>query len=84
MRVVFAGTPEPALPALEAVAGSHHELVGVVTRPDAPSGRGRRMTLHPFRSGHFLGSGQADQVLEEAGLDGKSQFQAIRRYLEGA
>jgi len=48
------------------------------------SGRGRRMTLHPFRSGHFLGSGQADQVLEEAGLDGKSQFQAIRRYLEGA
>ncbi len=43
MRVVFAGTPEPALPALEAVAGSRHELVGVVTRPDAPAGRGRRL-----------------------------------------
>jgi methionyl-tRNA formyltransferase len=47
VRVVFAGTPEPALPALEAIAGSRHELVGVVTRPDAPSGRGRRMTASP-------------------------------------
>jgi transketolase len=48
------------------------------------SGRGRRMTLHPFRKGHFLGSGQAAQVLEEAELDGESQFKAIRRYLEKA
>jgi methionyl-tRNA formyltransferase len=47
MRVVFAGTPEPALPALEAIAGSAHELVGVVTRPDAPAGRGRRLTPSP-------------------------------------
>ncbi len=47
MRVVFAGTPEPALPALEAVADSAHELVGVVTRPDAPAGRGRRLTASP-------------------------------------
>jgi transketolase len=46
------------------------------------SARGRMMTLHPFRKGHFLGSGQADKVLEEAGLDGESQFKAIRRYLE--
>ncbi|MCU0593803.1 MAG: hypothetical protein MUC57_20380 [Desulfobacterales bacterium] len=48
------------------------------------SGRGRLTTLHPFRKGHFLGSGQADQVLAEAELDGDSQFNAIRRYLEGA
>jgi methionyl-tRNA formyltransferase len=47
VRVVFAGTPEPALPALEAVAASRHELVGVVTRPDAPSGRGRRLVASP-------------------------------------
>jgi transketolase len=46
------------------------------------SARGRSLTLHPFRKGHFLGSGQADKVLEEAGLDGESQFKAIRRYLE--
>ncbi len=47
MRVVFAGTPGPALPALEAVAASRHELVGVVTRPDAPAGRGRRLVASP-------------------------------------
>ena len=47
MRVVFAGTPDVAVPALEAVASSAHELVGVVTRPDAPSGRGRRLVVSP-------------------------------------
>ncbi|MGN6252510.1 MAG: methionyl-tRNA formyltransferase [Marmoricola sp.] len=47
MRVVFAGTPEVALPALAAVAASDHEVVGVVTRPDAPAGRGRRLTPSP-------------------------------------
>jgi methionyl-tRNA formyltransferase len=47
VRVVFAGTPEPALPSLEAIAASPHELVGVVTRPDAPAGRGRRLTPSP-------------------------------------
>ncbi|MCW2836577.1 MAG: methionyl-tRNA formyltransferase [Marmoricola sp.] len=47
MRVVFAGTPEVAVPALEAVAASRHELVGVVTRPDAPAGRGRKLLASP-------------------------------------
>ncbi|WP_395658709.1 methionyl-tRNA formyltransferase [Nocardioides sp.] len=47
MRVVFAGTPEVAVPSLDAIAASHHELVGVVTRPDAPSGRGRRLVSSP-------------------------------------
>lgn len=49
MRVVFAGTPEAAVPSLEAVAASSHELVGVVTRPDAPAGRGRRLEPSPVR-----------------------------------
>jgi methionyl-tRNA formyltransferase len=47
MRVVFAGTPEVALPALEAIAESSHELLAVVTRPDAPSGRGRKLVASP-------------------------------------
>jgi methionyl-tRNA formyltransferase len=47
MRLVFAGTPEVAVPALDAIAASDHELVGVVTRPDAPSGRGRKLTPSP-------------------------------------
>jgi methionyl-tRNA formyltransferase len=45
--VVFAGTPEVAVPALEAIAASSHDLVGVVTRPDAPAGRGRKLVASP-------------------------------------
>jgi transketolase len=45
------------------------------------SDRGRAHTLHPFAKGHFLGSGAGPMVLAEAGLDGKSQADAIRRYL---
>jgi methionyl-tRNA formyltransferase len=47
MRVVFAGTPDVALPSLRAVAASSHDLVGVVTRPDARAGRGRRLVPSP-------------------------------------
>lgn len=47
MRVVFAGTPQAAVPALLAVARSRHELIGVLTRPDAPAGRGRRLVASP-------------------------------------
>jgi transketolase len=46
------------------------------------SDRGRALTLHPFRKGHFLGSGQAHRVLAEAGLDGESQFRAIRSWVK--
>lgn len=45
MRLVLAGTPAVALPALDALVASRHEVVAVVTRPDARSGRGR--ALHP-------------------------------------
>lgn len=50
MRVVFAGTPEVALPSLEALVASHHEVVAVVTRPDAPAGRGRRLEPSPVKA----------------------------------
>ncbi|MCX7443794.1 methionyl-tRNA formyltransferase [Corynebacterium sp. P7003] len=45
MRLVFAGTPEPAVVALEKLLASDHEVLAVITRPDARRGRGR--TLHP-------------------------------------
>ena len=44
MRLVFAGTPDVALPSLRALLDSRHEVAAVVTRPDAPAGRGRRLT----------------------------------------
>jgi hypothetical protein len=42
---------------------------------------GRVHSLHPFRCRHFLGSGSGVMVMTEAGLDGTSQFEAIRAYL---
>jgi len=47
LRLVFAGTPAVTLPALDAIAASRHEIVAVVTRPDAPAGRGRRLVRSP-------------------------------------
>ncbi|WP_394620888.1 methionyl-tRNA formyltransferase [Lentzea sp. JNUCC 0626] len=48
MRLVFAGTPEVALPSLRAfIDSSRHDVVAVVTRPDAPSGRGRKLERSP-------------------------------------
>ncbi len=48
MRLVFAGTPEVAVPALDALlASDRHEVVAVVTRPDATAGRGRKLVASP-------------------------------------
>ncbi len=46
------------------------------------SEHGRAKTLHPFRKGHYLGSGQANMVLTEAGLDGENQYRAIASYVQ--
>lgn len=47
MRLVFAGTPAAAVPSLEALLGSRHEVAAVLTRPDAPAGRGLRLAPSP-------------------------------------
>ena len=43
MKLLFAGTPAAAIPSLEALLGSRHELIAVITQPPAPVGRGRQM-----------------------------------------
>jgi methionyl-tRNA formyltransferase len=47
MRLVFAGTPEAAVPALVQLLDSRHHVAAVVTRPDARSGRGRTVSPSP-------------------------------------
>ena len=47
MRILFGGTPDVAIPSLDSLVDSRHELVAVVTRPDAPSGRGKKLTASP-------------------------------------
>ena len=51
MRLVLAGTPETAVPSLLALLASRHEVVAVVTRPDARGGRGRTLAPSPGQGG---------------------------------
>jgi methionyl-tRNA formyltransferase len=50
LRVVFFGTPRFAVPTLEALLASSHQVVGVVTQPDRPRGRGQRVTPSPVKA----------------------------------
>ena len=49
LAVVFAGTPEFALPSLDAIAASRHRILSVYTQPDRPSGRGRHVAASPVK-----------------------------------
>ncbi len=49
MKILFAGTPEFAVSALEALIKSEHEIVAVYTQPDRPAGRGRKLTPSPVK-----------------------------------
>jgi methionyl-tRNA formyltransferase len=49
MRVLFWGTPEFSLPALRALTGEGHDVVGVVTQPDRPAGRGQQLAMSPVK-----------------------------------
>jgi methionyl-tRNA formyltransferase len=64
-RIVFAGSPEFAVPALEALAASRHGLVAVLTQPDRPAGRGRQLQASPVKQ-HALARGLP--VLQPASL----------------
>src|SRR3954471_8239553 len=49
LRIAFAGTPQFALPALGALLASRHQVVGVLTQPDRPAGRGRELRASPIK-----------------------------------
>ena len=50
MRIVFMGSPDFALPALQRLIDSEHELVAVYTQPDRPTGRGRKLAPPPVKT----------------------------------
>src|ERR1043165_4212308 len=49
LRIAFAGTPQFALPALRALLASRHAVVGVLTQPDRPAGRGQQLRASPVK-----------------------------------
>ncbi len=61
MRIVFFGSPAAALPSLEALLAAGHDLALVVTQPDKPAGRGRRLTPSPVKA---LALGRSLPVIE--------------------
>ena len=72
LRVAFAGTPQFAVPALQALLASRHTVVGVLTQPDRPQGRGRRLTPSPVKElalSAGLAVSQPDTLRTAAGLE---------------
>jgi methionyl-tRNA formyltransferase len=70
MRVAFAGTPQFAVPALAALLASRHQVVGVLTQPDRPKGRGQKLTASPIKDlalAHGLSVGQPATLRDESG-----------------
>ena len=78
LRVVFFGTPAFAVPTLEALLASRHPVVGVVTQPDRPRGRGRRVSDSPVKAA-AIAAGlpviQPDRLRDPAVLDTLRRWQ---------
>lgn len=79
MKIVFMGTPDFALPSLQALHRSAHEVVGVVTVADKPSGRGRKLRPSPvkqFALDHDLPLLQPEKLRNPAFLEALAAWQA--------
>ncbi|UCR89599.1 methionyl-tRNA formyltransferase [Mycetocola spongiae] len=68
MKIIFAGTPEVALPSLEALLGGDHDVIRVLSRPDAPLGRKRVLTPSPVAA---LAQERGIPVSKATRLDGE-------------
>jgi methionyl-tRNA formyltransferase len=69
MRVVFAGTPDFAVPVLKVLIESPHQVVGVYTQPDRPAGRGRQLKASPVKA---LAQEHGLSVFQPRGLKGQA------------
>jgi methionyl-tRNA formyltransferase len=75
LRIAFAGTPEFAVPTLRALANSPHRLVGVLTQPDRPAGRGRSVSAGPIK---HLALELGVVVAQPPSLKSESERQALK------
>ncbi len=76
LRVAFAGTPEFAVPPLAALASSPHTLVGVLTQPDRPAGRGRQLRASPVKRYAEQRGWPTDQPATLRTAEGRAQLVA--------
>ena len=78
MKTVFAGTPEFAVPALQALIDSRHSVAAVYTQPDRPAGRGRRPAASPVKQlaeRHGIEVRQPQTLKDEAARGGLRALQ---------
>lgn len=78
MRIVFAGTPEFAVPCLEAVLASGHELVAVYTQPDRPAGRGRALAASPVKQRALAAGVPVEQPENFKSIESRQRLAAYR------
>ncbi len=74
LKIIYAGTPEFAVPALASLLGSDHRVVAVYTQPDRPAGRGRKLQQSPvkvFARDHDL------PVLQPVNFNGRSEVDEL-------
>lgn len=77
LRVVYAGTPDFAVPALQALLDSTHEVVAVYCQPDRPAGRGRKLMFGPVKQ---LAVDAGVLVAQPLSLKGEEEQAVLRAY----
>jgi methionyl-tRNA formyltransferase len=78
LRVAFAGTPDFSVPALEALVASRHTVVGVLTQPDRPKGRGRQITAGPVKAAALAHGIPVAQPLTLKVPEGRAELESWR------
>ncbi|MCB0168950.1 MAG: methionyl-tRNA formyltransferase, partial [Anaerolineae bacterium] len=76
-RIVFMGTPDFAVPSLTALIDSDYELAAVVTQPDRPSGRGKRLTPPPVKT---VAEAAGIEVLQPRTLKSPEAFATLAEF----
>jgi len=78
LRIIFAGTPDFAVPALHRLLDRGYRPLAVLTQPDRPSGRGRRLQASPVKQAAEAASIPVHQPASLAGFDAAEQISALR------
>ncbi len=78
MRLVFAGTPDFAVPCLDAALASGHEVVAVYTQPDRPAGRGRALTASPVKQRALAANVPVEQPENFKSIESRQRLAAYR------
>jgi methionyl-tRNA formyltransferase len=75
LRIVFMGTPQFAIPSIEKIFHSKHQLIGIVTQPDRPKGRGKKLTASPVKE--FALKNKIDPILQPDSLKDSNFIQTL-------